>query len=128
MNDFQELLDNMRHAQPSRTLDRLVHQTVFGRRPWSIPHYTSDFEAAYGLLIKSEVTLLELTGGWEPSQPEAHPAWAVQYYTRERPPKTGDKGGWFGAIAAGVNPQMALCRVALTVIARARGLKVDPEK
>lgn len=65
--------------------------------------------------------MLELTGSWEPSCPEAHPAWTIRYYTKERPPEEGNKGGWYGSIAAGTTPAMALCRAALVVMGRSEG-------
>lgn len=120
MMDFQTLLAKMRHASPSRALDREVHKLAGGRLGFLAPRYTSDFEAAYNLMRKSEVTMLSLEGSWEPHCPEAHPAWAVRYYTRERPPVEGDPGKWYGAIAAGVSPAIALCRASLVVLARVK--------
>lgn len=126
--DWQKLLDRMRHAQPSRVLDGEVHRLIGGSPLLTMfcPHYTSDFEAAYSIMRKGDVTLLSLEGGWEPSCPEAHPAWSVRYYTRERPPEADNKN-WYGAIAAGVQPAIALCRASLVVLARARGFTVRAE-
>lgn len=128
--EFQNLLDKMRYAQPSFALDREVHKIASARRVFWFeipPRYTGDFEAAYELLRAADVTMLSLEGGWEPYLPAAHPAWAVRYYTRERPPTEGDRGGWYGAIAAGVAPAIALCRAALVVLARSQGLTVRAE-
>lgn len=125
---FEDLLKKLRRAEPSRALDREVHKIVGGSCAFLAPRYTSDFEAAYGLLLKSEVTLLSLEGGWEPSCPAAHPAWGVRYYTKERPPTEGDKGGWYGCVAAGTAPAIALCRAALVVLARVKhGLWISAE-
>lgn len=124
---FQKLLDKMRHAQPSRALDREIHKIVGGHFTLLVPRYTSNFDAAYALMLKPDVTMLSLEGGWEPNCPEAHPAWAVRYYTKERPPIEGDKGRWYSAIAAGVAPAIALCRAALVVLARSQGLTVKGE-
>ena len=121
MMTFKGLLDRMRHAQPSRALDRAVHKMVGGKFAFLAPRYTSDFEAAYSILRKADVTMLSLEGSWEPYRPEAHPAWVVRYYTKERPPTEGDKGGWYDSIAAGVSPAIALCRAALVVLARVQG-------
>lgn len=115
---FQDLLKRMRHAPPSRDFDREVYKIAGGRFGIFAPRYTADFEAAYGLLLKSEVTMLSLEGSWEPNCPEAHPAWAVRYYTKERPPIVGDPGRWYGAIASGTTPAIALCRAAIVVLAR----------
>lgn len=120
MMDFKDLLDRMRHAAPSRALDREVHKIAGGKFAFFAPHYTSDFEAAYRLLHKADVTMLSLEGGWEPYLPDVHPAWAVRYYTRERPPTVGDKGNWYGCVAGGTAPAIALCRAALVVLARAK--------
>lgn len=127
---FQTLLDKMRHAKPSRALDCEVHDIL--PNSWrifrlNVPHYTSDFEAAYAMLRTADVTMLSLEGGWEPYLPAAHPAWAVRYYTKERPPTEGNKGNWYGAIAAGIEPAIALCRAALVVLARSQGFTVKAE-
>lgn len=128
MMAFQTLLKKMRHAAPSRALDREVHRIIGGRFALFAPRYTSDFEAAYGLMRKADVTMLSLEGGWEPSCPAAHPAWSVRYYTRERPPTEGDKGGWYGCVAAGVAPAIALCRASLVVLARSQhGIWINAE-
>lgn len=128
--EFQSLLVKMRHAQPSRALDSTIYDLVVGGWQmfgWRVPRYTSDFEAAYALLRIADVTMLSLEGGWEPCLPAAHPAWAVRYYTRERPPTEGNAGGWYGAIAAGVEPAIALCRAALVVLARSQGFWITAE-
>lgn len=124
---FQDLLNRMRHARPSRALDREIHRIAVGG--WAIlaPRYTSDFEAAYALLRTTDVTMLELRGSWEPLSPNVHAAWTVEYYPRDRPPTAGDKGGWHAVVAGGVAPAIALCRAALTVLARSQGLTVRPE-
>jgi hypothetical protein len=128
---FQKLLDKMRHAQPSRSLDREVHLLVFGSirllPRYLIPRYTSSMDAAHSLLRTADVQMLELTGSWEPCRPDVHPAWSVRYYTAERPAIPGEKGAWRGAIAAGTAPAIALCRAALVVLARSQGLTVKAE-
>lgn len=120
MMAFQDLLRKMRHAQPSRALDREVHKIVGGRFGLLAPRYTSNWDAAYALLLKSEVTMLELNGSWEPNDAAVHPAWAVRYYTKERPPEADSKGGWYGCVSGGTTPAIALCRAAIVVLARVK--------
>lgn len=121
---MQELLERVKAATgPDRDLDCAIFLALDDRRNddqkrvapgYLAPSYTYSLDAALDFadrLLKPK--LLEVSGGWNPSNPAEWPAWTVRWY----PPHVAKDGrSWWAQVETARTPALALIAALLSAV------------